>query len=99
MTDQPTRHSEPMAGTLTRRQREILLWIERYYHHHERPPTLEEIARSFDVHASTVHEHVHAIRDAGYLREAAANESGAIIPTLTFCPTCGQPLGAKSSLL
>ncbi len=59
-----------MYKSLTRRQREILDYIEEYNSKHGYSPSLEEIKRHFKLKAiSTVHEHLENLKAKGYLKK------------------------------
>jgi len=55
---------------LTKRQKEILDYITEYIKENDFAPSLEEIKRHFRLSSvSTVHEHVEALREKGYLKK------------------------------
>jgi repressor LexA len=56
---------------LTRRQRDILAFFQTYLEEHGISPTLEEIARHFDLNRVTVFGHVAELERKGILRRAA----------------------------
>jgi repressor LexA len=69
MTDQAPETPERIP--LTRRQRAILEFIRAYCAEHRISPTLEEIARNFDVSKVTIFGHVAELERKGALRRAA----------------------------
>ena len=60
-----------MPPPLTRRQRDILRFIEEYSAHQEISPTLEEIARHFGLNKVTIFGHVAELERKGCLRRSA----------------------------
>lgn len=57
---------------LTKRQKEILDYINQYLQANDYSPTLEEIAGHFDLNSvATVHEHIEALKSKGYLNRPA----------------------------
>ncbi len=63
---------------LTRRQREILDFIERFLDAHGYSPSFEEIAKEFGFRSlATVHEHLSNLEAKGYIRKRY-NESRSI---------------------
>ncbi len=68
---------------LTRRQKEILDFIESFLDTHGYSPSFEEIARFFDYRSlATVHEHLSNLESKGYIRKSY-NESRSIELTRT----------------
>jgi repressor LexA len=64
--------------TLTRRQKQILDYVESYIVEHGYAPSFEEIALHFSFNSlATVHEHLTNLERKGYIRRAH-NESRAI---------------------
>ena len=63
------------APPLTRRQREIVDFLERYTDEHGMSPTLEEIAQSFGVNKVTIFGHVSELEKKGVLVRAAKGVS------------------------
>ena len=60
--------SEQM-GELTKRQREILMWIKRYVREHGVPPTRSEIAHGVGLaEASSVTAHLKRLEEGGWIR-------------------------------
>ena len=58
---------------LTRRQREILDFIQVFIDEHGYSPSLEEIGARFGLSSvATVHKHVQHLVEKGYLRKALA---------------------------
>lgn len=59
-----------MYPSLTKRQKEILDFIQAYYSKKKFAPSLEEIKIHFDLRAiSTVHEHIENLKSKGYLKK------------------------------
>lgn len=57
-----------MGRALTRRQAEILTFIQRYSETHGYPPSVREIGRALGLtSSSTVHSHLAALEKKGYL--------------------------------
>jgi len=72
---------------LTRRQREIFDFIERFVREEGYSPSLEEIGAHFGLASvATVHKHVQHLVDKGYLRKAW-NRSRSVEPV----PGAGRP--------
>lgn len=58
-----------MGKGLTRRQQEILTFIQRYTEAHGYPPSVREIGQALGLtSSSTVHSHLSALEKKGYLR-------------------------------
>ncbi len=58
-----------MAKGLTRRQQEILTFVQRYTDAHGYPPSVREIGQALGLtSSSTVHSHLAALQKKGYLR-------------------------------
>ncbi len=58
-----------MSRGLTRRQREILAFVQRYTEAHGYPPSVREIGQALGLtSSSTVHSHLSALEKKGYLR-------------------------------
>ena len=58
-----------MGKGLTRRQQEILTFIQRYTDAHGYPPSVREIGQALGLtSSSTVHSHLSALEKKGYLR-------------------------------
>src|SRR5688500_16325462 len=71
---------------LTKRQREILTYLESYAETHGYAPSFEEIASHFNYNSlATVHEHLSNLERKGYIRRTY-NESRAIeiLPSEVF---------------
>jgi repressor LexA len=80
--------------TLTRRQKQILDFIESYIGQHGYAPSFEEIAAQFSFSSlATVHEHLTNLERKGYIRRAH-NESRAIevVPQPGFAGAIELPL-------
>ena len=58
--------------SLTRRQKEIFSFIEDFLHRHGYAPTLEEIARHFELASlNGVYKHLKALEERGFIRRLA----------------------------
>lgn len=68
---------------LTKRQKEILDFLESFLGEHGYPPSFEEIARHFGYTSlATVHEHLENLRQKGYIRKSYnASRSIELVPT------------------
>lgn len=74
-----------MYKTLTKRQKEILDYIDRYSEMKGYAPSLEEVKHQFKLKAvSTVHEHIENLKKKGYLKKEVNQARGieVIDPTL-----------------
>ncbi len=102
-----------MGKGLTRRQREILTFVQRYADAHGYPPSVREIGQALGLtSSSTVHSHLAALGKKGYLRrdpskpralEVLRDERE--IPTKKVVPipivgrvAAGQPLLAQQNI-
>jgi repressor LexA len=91
-------------NTLTKRQKEILDFITAYLKENGYAPSFEEIKAKFGLSAlSTVHEHLTALVDKGYLKRDEKRERGIYLPNkpkqylevpLVGSIACGEPLEA-----
>jgi repressor LexA len=68
---------------LTKRQKEILDFLEIFVAEYGYPPSYEEIARNFGYTSlATVHEHLENLRQKGYIRKSYnASRSIELVPT------------------
>lgn len=58
-----------MGKALTKRQKEILIFVQRYSDAHGYPPSVREIGQALGLtSSSTVHSHLSALEKKGYLR-------------------------------
>ncbi|HUF50927.1 MAG TPA: transcriptional repressor LexA [Longimicrobiales bacterium] len=91
---------------LTKRQKEILDFLELFVAEYGYPPSYEEIARNFGYTSlATVHEHLENLRQKGYIRksynasrsievvQAASGASAVELPLLGMV-AAGQPIEA-----
>ncbi|MBL8983500.1 MAG: transcriptional repressor LexA [Gemmatimonadetes bacterium] len=79
---------------LTKRQREILTFLETYSARHGYAPSFEEIAEEFSYNSlATVHEHLSNLERKGYIRRSY-NESRSIevLPSEVFARAVDLPL-------
>jgi repressor LexA len=71
-----------MAITLTPKQKEVLDFIVSFIHDKGYPPSFREIASGLDLASpSTVHVHIQALRERGFLNNAASSGSRELEPT------------------
>jgi repressor LexA len=79
---------------LTKRQKEILDFLELFVAEYGYPPSYEEIARNFGYTSlATVHEHVENLRQKGYIRKSYnASRSIELVPTATVTSAVDLPL-------
>jgi len=80
--------------SLTKRQREILTYLETYTEEHGYAPSFEEIATQFNYNSlATVHEHLTNLERKGYIKRAY-NESRGIelVPSEVFPRAAALPL-------
>src|SRR3989344_4598547 len=54
---------------LTKKQKPILDFIESYIKENDYSPSLEEVARRFNLAISTVHGHIGGLKERGYLKK------------------------------
>jgi len=54
-------------STLTKRQKQILDYVERFIKKEKYSPSLEEIGKHFKLVKSTIHQHVETLKQKGYL--------------------------------
>src|SRR5437867_6450521 len=102
-----------MGRGLTRRQREILTFVQRYVDAHGYPPSVREIVQALGLpSSSTVHSHLTALRKKGYLRrdpskpralEVLRNEHEVPSKKVVAVPvigqvTAGQPILAQQNI-
>ena len=91
---------------LTKRQKEILDFLELFLAEYGYPPSYEEIARNFGYTSlATVHEHLENLSDKGYIRKSynasrsielvpMGNGAGAVELPLLGMVAAGQPIEA-----
>jgi repressor LexA len=71
-----------MAMHLTPKQKEVLDFIVSFIHDKGYPPSFREIASGLELASpSTVHVHIQALRERGYLRGQGSNGSRELEPT------------------
>jgi len=83
-----------LTMTLTKRQREILRYLQAYTDENGYAPSFEEIARHFNYNSlATVHEHLTNLERKGYIKRSY-NESRAIeiLPSDVFPRAIDLPL-------
>ncbi|MBX9929552.1 MAG: transcriptional repressor LexA [Gemmatimonadaceae bacterium] len=85
---------------LTKRQRQILDFLQKHSQEHGYAPSFEEIAETFNYNSlATVHEHLSNLERKGYIRRSY-NESRAIeiLPSEAFSASIDLPiLGAVAA--
>src|SRR3989338_8476674 len=63
-----------MPIPITKRQKEVLDFVKKFINKKKYPPTLEEICVGLKLSAvSTVHQHIEALAEKGYLKKADNN--------------------------
>ena len=79
---------------LTKRQKEILDFLEGFVVENGYPPSFEEIARNFGYTSlATVHEHLENLRSKGYIRKSYnASRSIEVVPENTTASAVELPL-------
>ena len=79
---------------LTKRQKEILDFLQLFLTENGYPPSYEEIARHFGYTSlATVHEHLENLRQKGYIRKSYnASRSIEVMPTGTSVSAVELPL-------
>jgi repressor LexA len=79
---------------LTKRQKEILDFLEEFLGEHGYPPSFEEIARNFGYTSlATVHEHLENLRQKGYIRKSYnASRSIELVPSNAAVAAIELPL-------
>jgi site-specific DNA-methyltransferase (adenine-specific) len=55
---------------LTKRQKQILDYIKKFIKENDYSPSLEEMGKRFKLVKSTIHQHVEALREKGYLNKS-----------------------------
>lgn len=58
-----------MSNMLTPRQKEILNYIKNCIKKNDYSPSLEEIGKHFKLSVSTVHQHIEALKDKGFINK------------------------------
>ena len=79
---------------LTKRQREILDYLNEFIQQHGYAPSLEEIGRRFNLSSlATVHKHLTNLQDKGFIRRAwNRSRSVELVPTRTGSRAVELPL-------
>ena len=54
---------------LTLKQKQIFEYIKKYIKQNDYSPSLEEMGRRFKLVKSTIHQHIEALRQKGYLNK------------------------------
>ena len=84
----------PEKKSLTRRQKDVLCYIDEYLAEYAISPTLKEIADHFHVSKITIHEHVKALVSKNYLRKEP-HVSRSLVPSPAGedpCTTLSLPI-------
>ena len=72
-----------MGKSLTKKQTEILNYVTDFVGEHGYAPSYREIAQHFKLASvATVHDHITALVEKGYLRDAEGRLSGSV-PVVT----------------
>ena len=81
--DNPARGKEVRVLPLTKRQREILDYLNEFIQQHGYAPSLEEIGRRFNLSSlATVHKHLTNLQEKGFIRRAwNRSRSVEVVPT------------------
>jgi repressor LexA len=101
-----------MASRLTRRQADILTFVQRYTESHGYPPSVREIGQAMGLtSSSTVHSHLAALERKGYLRRDPSKpraleilrEAGGPAHRIVTLPvvgrvTAGEPILAEQNV-
>ncbi len=101
-----------MASRLTRRQSDILTFVQRYTESHGYPPAVREIGQAMGLtSSSTVHSHLAALERKGYLRRDPSKpraleilrDHGGPAPRVVSLPvvgrvTAGAPILAEQNI-
>jgi len=67
---------------LTKRKKELLNFIINHVKQHDYAPSFEEIATEFGLSSvATVHEHVEALKEQGYLAQSRFGAARSLLPT------------------
>lgn len=84
----------PHGQPLTRRQREILDFLNEFIEQHGYAPSLEEIGRRFGLSSlATVHKHLTNLQEKGFIRRAwNRSRSVELIPTRVGARALDLPL-------
>ena len=79
---------------LTKRQRQILDYLNEFIEQHGYAPSLEEIGRRFGLSSlATVHKHLTNLQDKGFIRRAwNRSRSVELVPTRTGGQAIDLPL-------
>lgn len=87
---------------LTKKKKQILDYIEKFIKKNDYSPSIEEVGEHFGVGISTIHEHIGALKEKGYLEktnykarsiELAKNKNSELVEIpLLGTITAGEPL-------
>lgn len=84
-----------MGNQLTKRQKQILDFIQGFLDSHEYAPSYEEIGEYFNLRSSaTIHQHIEALREKGYIqKDFNSKRSLELVPSIEeFAAACLLPL-------
>jgi len=88
-----------MAGELTARQRELLLFIEDHVRTYGFPPSIREMADAMGIRSTNgVNDHLKAIERKGYIARGQGLKSRAISVRVPAPATAGEHPGADEEL-
>jgi len=96
-----------MRKTLSERQQQILRFIERHTDEKGYPPTVREIGKAVNLRSSsTVHGHLKALQEAGYILRDGSRTRAIRLPTATRMVgvplvgrvAAGQPIFAEENV-
>ena len=75
-----------MKNKLTKRQKEILDFIQSFITEHDYSPSFSEIGKAFGLSSpATIHEHVEALKNKGYLKsDDHAKRALELVPAFDF---------------
>jgi repressor LexA len=90
----PTCTTQRLAMPLTKRQKEILDFLEEFHGENGYSPSFEEIAQHFGYTSlATVHEHLENLRQKGYIRKSYnASRSIELVPATVAAAAVELPL-------
>ncbi|HUY19413.1 MAG TPA: transcriptional repressor LexA [Candidatus Binataceae bacterium] len=79
--------------TLTKRQKQLVDFLEKYIDEHEYAPTLAEIGEYFGLSSlATVHKHLHNLEQRGFIRRSHNHSRALEVTTATRTRMRGIPL-------
>ncbi len=79
--------------TLTKRQKQLVDFLQRYIEEHQYAPTLAEIGEYFGLSSlATVHKHLHNLEQRGFIRRSHNHSRALEVTGASRPPTRGIPL-------